>query len=372
MPKPKKKVKKLGRAIKFFSAVGGGVFKAGSGVTGATRRIGGAITRREAPERADEVARRLQELKRLEALREEERKEERKLMEERVWEERVELKRPLSERLSEVFYVPLKRPAQRMAKFFKGMDEDLYKANIRIAPERYIALVIGASLIAGIFGFVLLALFLSPLLGVICGVFTFLLALMFGKTHPRRRAKARVVGVNQVLPYALRHMSTQLSSGIGLPETMTSVSRAGYGALSEEFERVIHDMHAGMSMEEALVAMNRRVDSEPLRRATRQIQRTLRTGGDLARILNTLADETAFEMRMKLRGYTQSLNLLTMVYMFASAVIPALLIVTMVVAAGMAGAPPFTTETAGVLFLLLIPFMLFYFVIIIKRFEPRL
>ena len=342
-------------------------------IGGATHRVGQAakVTRGPKAEKVDEVTRRLRELKRLESLREEERAEKRKFREEKIWEERAELRRPLSERLSDVLYNPLKRPAQRLAKFFKGLDEDLYKANLRIPPERYAALMIGASLIVGALAFVLMILFLSPLFALVGGVLASMLALVFGKAQPGRRAKARVVKVNRVIPYALRHMATHLSSGIGLPETMTSISQADYGALSEEFSRVIRDMHTGMSTEEALATIDRSVDSEPLRRAIRQIQRTLRTGGDLANILKLLADETAFEMRMKLRDYTQSLNMLTMIYMFASAVIPAMLLVTIAVGSSMGGAvisPP----SAAVLFLVLLPVLLFYFVMMIKRFEPRL
>lgn len=345
--------------------------KTGSGTVKAVQRVGKVVTRREAPEKADEVARRLQELKRLETLRKEELAAERELMEEKVWEERAELKRPLSERLAGSFYTPLKRPAQRMTKFFTGLDEDLYKANLRITPERYTALIIGTSLIVSISTFVLILLFLPIPLAFAGAAVAFFLALVFSRTFPKRRASGRVGDINRVIPYALRHMATQLSSGIGLPETMTSVSQADYGAISEEFGRAIRDMHTGMSMEESLTAMNQRVDSEPLRRAIRQIQRTLRTGGDLARILNTLADETAFEMRMKLRDYTQSLNMLTMVYMFASAVIPAMLLVTLTVGARMGGGT-LTPASAAILYLVLLPVMLLYFVMMIKRFEPRL
>ncbi len=367
---PTKKItKKPGFAKRFFSAVGSGVIKIG----GATHRVGRAARVAKGPkgEKVDEVTRRLREIKQLESMREEELAEKRKRREEKIWEERAELKRPLSERLSDVLYNPLKRPAQRLAKFFKSLDVDLYKANLRIAPERYAALMIGTSLIVGVFAFILMLLFLPILFALFGGVLAALLALVFGKTRPGRKAKARVAEVNRVIPYALRHMATHLSSGIGLPETMTSISQADYGALSEEFERVIRDMHTGMSTEEALATMDRRVDSEPLRRAIRQIQRTLRTGGDLANILKLLADETAFEMRMKLRDYTQSLNMLTMIYMFASAVIPAMLLVTIAVGSSMGGAV-LTPTSAAVLFLVLLPFMLFYFVMMIKRFEPRL
>ncbi len=364
---PKKKAEKPS-VKKFFTAVGGGVLKTGD----AAKRLGAAVKISKPPEKADEVTRRLHEIKRLELAREEELKEERKLREEEKWEERAELKRPLSERLSDIFYSPLKRPAERLAKSIKGLDEDLYKANLKVTPERYVAMILGVSAVVSVFAMIMMLLlrmsFLFVLLG---GVLMFVLSFVLARTQPKRRAKARAGDVNRLIPFALRHMGTQLSSGIGLPETMTSVSQADYGAMSEEFGRVIRDMHAGMSMDEALTALTRRVDSEPLRRATRQIQRTMRTGGDLAKTLNTLADETAFEMRMKLRDYTQALNMLTMVYMFASAVMPAMLMVVITISTRRGGGA-ITPQAAGVLYLVLLPVMLMYFVTMIKRFEPRL
>lgn len=377
MPKAKKRARKPGRALRFFSAIGGGVIRTGSSTAKAARRVGTAIktpARREAREKEDEVTRRLRELKRLEMLREEElaaeRKSTKEKIEEKIWAERIELKRPLSERLAESFYGLLKRPAQRMVGFFKGLGDDLFKANMRIAPERYVALMIGMSLIVVVATFIVIWLLISPFFALLGGLVAFIFTLIIGRTHPRSRAKARFTEINRVIPYALRHMATQLSSGIGLPETMTSVSQADYGALSEEFGRVIRDMHAGISTDEALSAMDRRVESEALQRAIRQVQRTMRTGGDLAKILGVLADETAFDLRMRLRDYVQSLNMLTMIYMFVSAVIPAMLIVMMLVTGFMGGAM-FPIEVLALLYLVLLPFMLFYFVRIIKRMEPK-
>lgn len=365
---PEKRARKRGSLTTFLSKVGDAVLRIG----GAAQRAGAAIRISRPPEKRDETARRLQEIKRFETAREEEWGEERKSLKEKEFEERVELKKPLSERLSGVFYAPLKRPAKRLARFFKGMDVDLYKANMKTTPERYAAMMIGISTIVAVFAVVVMFLLRMPLLFVpLGGVLAFMFSIVVIRTQPRRRAAARVCEINRLIPYAMRHMATQLSSGIGLPETMTSISRADYGAISEEFGKVIRDMHAGMSTEEALVAMDERVDSEPLRRATRQVRRTLRTGGDLSRTLSTLADETAFELRMKLRDYTQSLNLITMIYMFASAVIPAMLMVVIMISAGTGGGG-ITTQTASVLYLVLLPFLLLYFVSMIKRFEPRL
>ncbi|MFH1821935.1 MAG: type II secretion system F family protein [Methanobacteriota archaeon] len=350
---------------KFFSAVGGGVFKLGESVQKLPAPTKKSETTDEKPYDASD---RFQDIERPATPREEEFTEE----ELELAEEDIRIKRPPPERLSKVFFKLFKWPAQRLAGHFKGMDRDLYSANMKITPERYAARMIGFSVIVTALT-LLLTLFLRiPLILTALGsALIFIFSMFFTRTQPKRRSRARAVEVNKLLPYALRHMGTQLSSGIGLPETITSVSRAKYGALSEEFTKVVRDMHAGMGFEEALSAMENRVDSEPLRRATRQIQRTLRTGGDLARTLNVMAEETAFELRMKLRDYTQSLNMFTMIYMFASAVIPAMLMVVINISAGR-GQGALSPQAAGVIYLVLLPFMLIYFVMMIKRFEPRL
>ncbi|MEW6592280.1 MAG: type II secretion system F family protein [Candidatus Hadarchaeota archaeon] len=365
MPKKKKKFNLLGA----FSRIGGGVVKTGE----AAKKIGTSV-KAKGPEKGDEVSRRLAEIKRLETLREEELKEERKLREEEAWEGRAELKVPLSERLSEIFYGLLKSPSQKLVGSLKGIGTDLYRANLNISLEKYAALVLGISVIVAIFAVVFMILLRMPLILIPIGGFLgFGGTFFFAKSYPKRRAKSRTTAVNRLIPYAMRHMATQLSSGIGLPETMTSVSRAGYGALSEEFGRAIQDMNTGMSLEEALTAMDERLNSEPLRRALRQIQRTLRTGGDLSRTLNVLADETALEMRMKLRDYVQSLNMFTMIYMFISAVIPAMfMVVIMIAGRSGSGGGGISPQAAGVLYLIMLPFLMVYFLMMMKRFEPRL
>lgn len=292
--------------------------------------------------------------------------------EEESWEEeREELQRPVSQRLADIFAGVFKSPAGKLAGFFTGLEEDLYKANMRITPERYLTFILGISTIVGISAFILTwLLFGSLLFMVIAPPLGFIITLFVGRSRPKSRISGRASEINQEIPYALRHMATQLSSGIGLPETMTSVSRADYGAFSEEFRRTLKDMRTGESMVEALTSLRERVESDALSRAVRQMQRTLRTGGNLSRTLSLLAEEAAFDLRMKLRDYTQSLNMMAMVYMFAAAVIPPLLIVVMIVAKFMGGSS-FPPEAVAVLYLGAIPFLLFYMVIIFKRMEPE-
>lgn len=371
--KERRKKGKENPLTRFFSKVGGAVIKTGETTKKALRRIKGVVRRKPTPKKEERgLSERLRDLKRLETRREE--------FEEEVpsrWEEpeeigearRAELGRPLSERLADSFYKPLKAPAARMKGYFTGLEEDLYKARMRIPVERYVALMLGVGIIVGIGGLLLSWLFLGFPIAILVGLMSFMIALLLARRRPILKVQSRVNEVNQTIPYALRHISTQLSSGIGLSETMTSVSQADYGALSEEFERVLRDMRAGASTAEALNRMTERVDSESLNRAVRQIQRTMRTGGNLSETLSVLADETAFDMRMKLRDYTQSLNMMGMIYMFASAVVPALFIVLLIVMQFMGGTsmPP---ALIAILYLIALPFLLFYLVMIFKRMEP--
>ncbi len=362
----------LERVKNFFSTIGRGVERTGEVTSKAPGRVR-EVTRRESTseEETSNLSDRLQELKKMEVEAPEE--GEREWEEEEEWEDdrEEELERPLSDRLADVFSGVFRGPASNMVGFFTGLEEDLYRANMDITPVRYLTLLLGIGTVVGIGSFLFVWLLLgSLLLMILSPPLAFLITIFIGRSRPRSRISSRASQINQEIPYALRHMSTQLSSGIGLPETMTSVADADYAALSEEFRRTLQDMRTGESMVEALTSLRDRVDSDALSRAIRQIQRTLRTGGNLSRTLSILADETAFDLRMNLRDYTQSLNMMAMIYMFAGAVIPPLLIVVMIVAKFMGGTS-FPPEMVAVLYLGAIPFLLFYMVIMFKRMEPE-
>lgn len=49
--------------------------------------------------------------------------------------------------------------------------------------------------------------------------------------------------------------------------------------------------------------MSECIDSKGLKRAIYQITRTLSSGGDLSKTLNVIAEDVAYEMRMKLKDY---------------------------------------------------------------------
>ncbi|MBU2560412.1 type II secretion system F family protein [archaeon] len=261
--------------------------------------------------------------------------------------------------------------------FFTNIQEDLYKANIMMPAKKYIALSVGVAAISaafmGILFAIILTLVIGPLgsiAGLLLGVFIFFIVLVIAKSQPKSKVKARSDAFSKEMPFALRHMSTQLTSGSGLLETMRSIAKSDYGVLSEEFKRALMEIERGATIEESFERMNLRIESPGLKKSSRQIISTLRTGGNLAATLKIIAEEIAREMRLKLKDYIQILNTFALMYMFVVVIAP-VLITTLMVAMGIA--------MGGLLMppamMWLVYFVFFgigiYMSIMIKRFEPK-
>jgi len=292
-------------------------------------------------------------------------------------EERDELKVPLSTRLGNILADSFSTYAKAPASFFGDVQENLYKANILMPASKYIAISVGVGVISGgvmaLISAILLSALMGPtgfVIGLIIFVPVFLFVLIFAKIYPKSKVKGRSDAFGREMPFALRHMAAQLASGSGLLETMRSVSVSDYGVLSEEFKKAILEIERGATIEESFERMNIRIESAGLKKASRQIASTLRTGGNLASTLKIIAEEVATEMRMKLKDFIQVLNTFSLMYMFITVVAP-VLITTLVIAMGIAmqGLP----VGAEVMWLLYITFfgVAIYLSFMVKRFEPK-
>lgn len=189
---------------------------------------------------------------------------------------------------------------------------------------------------------------------------------------PKLQKGRKSVEASRQLPFALRQMATELRAGLGLHDSMRSVALSGYGALSEEFARTLEEIRYGESTENALREMCNRVNSEGLDRAVYQITRTLESGGDLAKTLNIIADDVAYEMRMKLRDYSQKLNSFTMIYMFIAILGPVIFLVMLLAAATIMEGSVLPPVAILLLYLFLFPMIVGFMAFMIKRLEPKL
>lgn len=207
-------------------------------------------------------------------------------------------------------------------------------------------------------------------IGLVFGVIILMMSL-FIFFLPRLRKGAKSSEASRELPFALRQMATELRAGIGLHDSMRSIAISGYGPLSEEFARALEEIRYGETTEKALIDMSERINSAGLERAIYQITRTLNSGGDLARTLSVIADDTAYEMRMKLKDYAQKLNSFTMIYMFVAILGPVIAMVMLIAASTVMGAllPPILLL---ILYLFLFPAIVAFMAFMIKRLEPKI
>jgi pilus assembly protein TadC len=292
-------------------------------------------------------------------------------------EEREELTVPFSTRLGNIIADAFSTYSKAPASFFGDIQESLYKANILMPASKYIAISVGVGVIVAASLAIISAVLLSTIIGVTGGVLgigmgipIFFLVLVIAKAYPTSKVKGRSDSFGREMPFALRHMATQLSSGSGLLETMRSVSVSDYGVLSEEFKKAILEIERGATIEEAFERMNIRIESPGLKKARRQISSTLTTGGNLANTLKIIAEEVATEMRMKLKDFIQVLNTFSLMYMFITVVAP-VLITTLVIAMGIAmQALPIGAEIMWILYVAFFGVAV-YLSFMVKRFEPK-
>ncbi len=208
------------------------------------------------------------------------------------------------------------------------------------------------------------------MIGLIFGVIILMMAIFIVFLPQMRKGKKSSDSAKE-LPFALRQMATELRAGTGLHDSMRSISLSGYGPLSEEFSRALEEIRYGETTEKALIDMSERINSEGLQRAVYQITRTLNSGGNLAKTLSVIADDIAYELRMKLKDYAQKLNSFTMIYMFIAILFPVITMIMLIAASTVMGAiiPPILLL---IVYLFFFPAIVIFMAYMIKRLEPQI
>lgn len=259
--------------------------------------------------------------------------------------------------------------AQRDA-YQKASLEELLKEEDKETLDPKLIMVMGAISFILVM-VVMIVLGFGVVIGFVFGMLIFFMSVMI-VFLPKLQKGKKSSEASKELPYALRQMATELRAGLGLHESMRSVALSGYGPLSEEFARTLEEIRYGETTENALLDMSERIDSDGMKRAVHQITRTLASGGDLSRTLNVIAEDVAYEMRMKLKDYAQKLNSFTMIYMFVAILGPVILMIMLIAASTVSGKSMFPPIVLLILYLFLFPMIVGFLAFMIKRLEPQI
>lgn len=195
--------------------------------------------------------------------------------------------------------------------------------------------------------------------------------ILFKKYLPKIKEEQRRREITQNLPYALRQMSTQLKAGIGLYDSMKTITESNYGALSDEFRITLNEIQYGNSYVDSFNKLSQRVKLKSMDKLISQIIRTLNNGGNLADTLNTLADENSYNMRIKYKEYSEKLNAIMLLYMFIAVLLPVISFILIIAATTVMGSI-IKPELLVILYLIFFPMIIIFMTIFIKRLEPSL
>lgn len=243
--------------------------------------------------------------------------------------------------LYESFSTPINFLAEFLSKLPAAatLRNDLDAADMNMTVEAYLVLVTVTAMIVSAITLVMLPLVMlaigQPLLAglspIVAGVM-FVVVGFVGLMQPSSAAQAKAIKINRELPFALRHLSTQIKAGVSFHRALSSVAASDYGILSEELTKVIRELEKGSSTEEALLALVHRTRSTGLKKALIQIIRSLRTGGNLSDIIKEIANDVSYEYQMRVRDFVEKLNIVNVVFTMIAVVGPVVITVISAVA----------------------------------------
>jgi len=221
---------------------------------------------------------------------------ERSLVEERLGryidEERVEINRDNEPASSTPLTDWINRRVQRSS-FGENISRELARADIKLKPGEYIALMIIAA-----FGVGAVAWFIggkSPVVGILGALGGAFLPRMYVK----RGQGQRLIRFNNQLADMLNLMVNGLRAGYSTMQAMEAVSKELPAPICDEFRRVVQEMQLGIPMEQSLDNLLRRIPSEDLDLVITAINVQREVGGNLAEILDTISFTIRERVRVK-------------------------------------------------------------------------
>ncbi|MBI2865001.1 MAG: type II secretion system F family protein [Chloroflexi bacterium] len=182
--------------------------------------------------------------------------------------------------------------------FAQNISRELARANLKLTVAEYLVVNALTSLFGAIVGFIGGGL-LFGVVGLIVGFFA-------PRLFVRRRQKARLKAFNDQLGDTISLFANSLRSGYSLLQSMDMVAKEAPEPTCEEFRRVVREVSFGLSPEEALANLVRRIDSEDLDLMVTAINIQHEVGGNLSQILETIGH--TIRERVRIKGEVQTLT----------------------------------------------------------------
>jgi tight adherence protein B len=184
--------------------------------------------------------------------------------------------------------------------FADNISTQLARADVKLTVAEYLALQV----IAVIGGFVGAYILFGG--GILLAAAAAVIAFFVPRIYLRFSQRRRLNMFNDQLGDAINQMSNGLRAGYSVLQAMDSVASELPAPISVEFRRVVQEMQLGLSMEQALGNMLRRINSDDLDLMITAINVQREVGGNLADILDVIS--FTIRERVRIKGEIRTLT----------------------------------------------------------------
>lgn len=178
----------------------------------------------------------------------------------------------------------------------KGMAakiaDQLAKADIPLKANEFVAIQFLAVMVAMMIGTIILK---NLVLALVLAVAAYFLPLIWVSIVRARRKQA----FNDQILDTLIMIANGLKAGYSFLQALEMVSKESLPPMSKELKRVLKENSLGMNLEDTLMALNSRVESEDWDLVTTVVLIQRQVGGNLAEVLEKIGKTIRERMRIK-------------------------------------------------------------------------
>jgi len=179
------------------------------------------------------------------------------------------------------------------------LTDELAKADLKLRVSEYVMVIVGLIVLLCA---VLFLRFHSPILALIGIPVGYFAPGFFLKFRQRRRLKA----FNNQLGDTVVLLSNALKAGYSFAQAMATIAKSSSPPMADEFSRAVREMNLGVSVDDALQHMVKRIESEDFDLMVTAVQIHRVVGGNLAEILDTIA--FTIRERIRIQGEIRTLT----------------------------------------------------------------
>jgi tight adherence protein B len=179
------------------------------------------------------------------------------------------------------------------------LTEELMKADLKLRVSEYFLIVAGLMVLMGLIAYLR---FRNPFVAAIAFVAGYPIPGFVLKFRQRRRIKS----FNNQLGDTIVLLSNALKAGYSFAQAMATIAKSSSPPMADEFARAVREMNLGVSVDDALAHMVKRIESEDFDLMVTAVQIHRVVGGNLAEILDTIA--YTIRERIRIQGEIRTLT----------------------------------------------------------------